>query len=1103
MSAQVTIRRTQNLGLGEGLIGQYCQQLVDHGSDTVALVVPHATAVAAARRLAFEQLSHKGVPGLVDPRILSFPELARVILVANHHPFCELTSLQRELLVGDVLAEVRAEGALGKMATTYDRPGLIAACCSLLDELKRGRIEPGDFPSTAARLAPEERELHEAVGQVYARYQQRLQQSQLYDEAGLFWNALDLLEQGKRKPLEELRVLLLDGFEEFTTTQVLMLAELAKYVEQIEVRLWHDSERPHLAEKVVATAEELRDKLGAVLGDEEPPPSEESMDLDRVRQQVFRVEGAGIAEVDGSVQVLEVAGGAAGEAREIARQMKLLLTDREGLTPERVAVVVRSWDSGYERPLREALRRYGIPAEFGTGPKLSQIPAVRAALSVLDVLTGGWLRADVIKLINNGYVVRGPGLRAEAMEKIALDAGIIGGSLGEWRIGLGALAARLDEEHDQRAEVDAARGIEPESAAAEEMLDDDEGNCLRSRNMIQGQREKLREALALLDQLDSMLRPLENATDVTEAAGAFERIIRELQIPTRAEQGDENQAAQDLQGLEALAGVLREMAEAPEILGAGREADFPTFAVQLRGACDQVRCPRPATRRRGVQVLEASEARLESFDTVFVCGLREGLFPSRKRQDPIYGDEVRGRLQEGLPGLRPRQGGKNEEAFLFYGALACAERQVWLTFPLTEADGSPVLPSLYVDEVLRQWQGGAGHGGTVKLVQTRQQAQVIPGLEEACHYSEVLEALGWEPGLPEAWRGRRDDWWQRLEVPEGLPSAEEIHWLAAVEQERGEVEASRYAGYMQQEQIVDSLALAWGPDHLFSVSQLNCYAGCAMRFFFERLLRLEALPEPTEAVERVDLGRLMHRILAVFFQDRVGKEPLGEADLDQELRRLQALIEELTEGWGERVTGAEVVWQKTIESMKRDLEAVLRAEEAEGLAKRTPLGRQVMTVEQGYGDKQEFAVATQDGPVKLRGRIDRIDLNTGEGRGGFVLSDYKTGYGSTKGAVDEGLDLQLPVYAMATQELFSDHGEGIQRWGYYRICRPVGWMGASDDKESKEPGEPSTLNAIMQTARERMGEYVAGIRAGRFPGVPNAEVNPCRYCDFKGVCRQK
>ncbi|MEI6500541.1 MAG: UvrD-helicase domain-containing protein, partial [Armatimonadota bacterium] len=344
MAAQWVVHLTTRTGLEGGLIDVYRQELASRASgDEVALLVPTQQAAETVRRLALEVGS--GVPALLDARLMTFPQLAETVLVANHHGSRQIAPLQRELLVGEVLAGLAGERKLGYLQATFAKPGTVKAVGALLDEIKRGGISSEEFPALIERGAAGH-SASRVVAAIFSRYQERLQALDLYDEPGLFWNALEVLQQGARKPLEALKVLLVDGFQEFTTTQMEMLKTLGETAERIEVRLWLEERRPAMTPRSGATLERLRKTVAPEVRPDAVRAPAVSSNLGLLRQGIFSNDECGISGLDGTVQLLEVAGGMVGECRELARRLKLALSEPGGPQPNQVAIFLRSWDTG-------------------------------------------------------------------------------------------------------------------------------------------------------------------------------------------------------------------------------------------------------------------------------------------------------------------------------------------------------------------------------------------------------------------------------------------------------------------------------------------------------------------------------------------------------------------------------------------------------------------------------------------------------------------------------------------------------------------------------------------------------------------------------------
>jgi ATP-dependent helicase/DNAse subunit B len=71
----------------------------------------------------------------------------------------------------------------------------------------------------------------------------------------------------------------------------------------------------------------------------------------------------------------------------------------------------------------------------------------------------------------------------------------------------------------------------------------------------------------------------------------------------------------------------------------------------------------------------------------------------------------------------------------------------------------------------------------------------------------------------------------------------------------------RFSGVLEDERLIPRVAALLGPARRWSASQFNDYGYCGFRFFSKRLLKLEALEEPTEGFDAAQLGTVQHAIL--------------------------------------------------------------------------------------------------------------------------------------------------------------------------------------------------------------------------------------------------
>ncbi len=1068
------------------VLGEYVAHADRHGDDAVALLLPTGRAVARAGEAIVRA---RAGAGLLDPRLFTFPALADALLVANHTPVQPLSALGRRLLLGEVLRRLSGEGGLSYLAEVHQLRGFLGAVGQVIDELKRAAIEPASFLELARRRLPDH-PANEDLGAIYAAYQELLTSRSLYDEAGAFWEARDLLRAGKCRPLDSVSLLLVDGFSEFTPTQLEVLDLLCRQIPQTIITLCLEpvsadgpdivSERETLFAVTRRTRDQLRARLPAIREEWLPAPAPHHC-LAAVKTRLFGTVAAAPASEasalgltdDRSVRLLG-APGVRTEVREVARRIKGLILG--GVSPREIAVVLRS-PAIYELSVREVFAEYGIPLELPRGEALVRCPAVRAVLDVLDVAAGDYQRDDVTKLANSNYVdltgllADTCGLTPDALEAMALRARIIGGK-GCWVERLHLLARRLERELEQ---------------AEGQAIEDEDEPPARGPDVVRQELGWVQACQLAFERLVALVEPIAQAPDLTAAVAALGEAIAALGLVPAASRPDVGvgMAARDLAALALLLDGLQELARAEAELGVATRLAPGEFAGHVRELCATLRLPGVRPTGAAVVVLDVFEARQLRVAHVFLPGLSEGVFPPARRQDPFYHDEDRRRLNAGGIVLEERLPRQAEESFLFYQALAATEECVWLSYPVSDAEGKPMLRSHYVDEV-------SGLFAAPLPEEVVRLSAVIRPLAQACCPRELAEAalrrVWHEPGADGASHAAGV-----CALHEQHPRLlERIAHAAGVEDERDSARPpGRYDGALAAPAIHARLRADFGIEHRFSASQLSVYGQCPFRFWLERVLRLAGLDAPSEEVTPLELGALAHRALEAFFAPRAhsagAAAPLTPDEVESERRRMTDIVA-ATFRRREGLAGHRKLWQLTAAELRDDLLALVEFEAADKHGNRL-----VWVTEHAYGLEQPFVLGAGDEAVRLEGRIDRVDVLRGTDPPQFVLLDYKLGNGKSIRRVLEGTDFQLPLYCMAAErELFAGRGATCAWWAYYRVRRPVQW------KNYARPTGDLDIATLVARATATILEYAAQIRSGQFPVIPR---ECTEGCDFATICR--
>jgi len=764
------------------------------------------------------------------------------------------------------------------------------------------------------------------------------------------------------------------------------------------------------------------------------------------------------APEDDSVEILACAG-APREAREVMRVVRRCVD--QGLALHEIGVVTRGGD-GVPR-IDEALRTFRRAAELGEddipayihgGRSLLETREARSFVLLLKVLESGLSRRDLCEWLHHaGHA------RAVAFEKVARQAGIVGGGGGggaaEWNRRLDELLGTLEQS-------------ERSLAAA---LDGDERSAERLQQ-VSWRIDTVRALRKLLDRLEHARTRLAAPGQVSTAADVACSLFEEV-TPRR--------------GIQSVVDAVRSLGDLDALGVAVKLETFrPLVETALTG--ESVRAEKF---EQGLFVGTLLPARGVPFRVVIAPGMLDGAFPRGARQDPILLDRERSAINESALGGNavglPRASRSLEEDRLLFRLLCAAARdKLVLLFPSTDAkDGRPRVPSSFVV-------------GTVEILAGKQ-------LEESDwpqqHWWRKIAIAG---GDERPCLDLREFDRQHIERAVADVDPSRVRFLESVEPRFGRALQAEIARFGSSEftpwdgMVPGEVAglLPAGPDKkAMSPSGLQDYASCPFTFYAKRVLglRVDQDPAQIDSISPLHRGLLIHGILEEFVAGIRDQVPLARERVAEFRQRLLEIAERhMSRFESEGLTGYPVLWSVERERVQEDLDVFLRGE----FERREGFVPGLLEAAFGVGEGVDpLVIELADHTVKVRGHIDRVDLNESDAANRkAIVIDYKTGkserYDAASAGVDGGRHLQLPLYAWAVEQVLKP-GITVER-AVYEFCTV------------KEDGKAISVNrATLQSGRGELLRVLSGIaqgiRSGVFLADPRQE-SQCRNCDFRLVC---
>ncbi len=1012
----------------------------------LTILVPHDS-LADHLRQAIAQAGR----GHVGVRFFSLMDFARECVEdrLGQQGWRPLPRLAAPLIIQKLLAQFGPEHLFSGLA---DQPGFPTGVLETLADCKHAGITADGLQTflTRTRLTGAVRQKINGLATLYEQYQRFLTDRRLYDDQ-------DMLEQAALVPEAPPGALFVYGFYDFSPLQRRLIAAALQDRDGLVFFPWRTGNAYAYATPTLSwlrslglvytplthAADSELSRLHHSLFEEVPPQTTKEF----VPDQIFLASAADQPPSATHVRCL-AAPSDSREAREISRTILSLVRDHKVRFSE-IGIVLRD-PARYGPLLTETFENLGIPSWLSDGLPLLHTSAGQALHLLSRLLVEDYAPDRMFEFLTISrppYATLLPDIPAQHVQldrwqALVQQAGIVSGTQ-EWQHSL----ARLERAY--QAEAQGSGQNSDQSATALPIL---------------------RACIAFMHGLFAAAEPRPSQPSWQAWADYSLRLYRAYSSPT----------------------VYTDQVE--ELLLDLAQLDLSESTPSLEDWAQTVRqalaTPRPACRTDGVFIGDLSAARGVGFQAVLIPGMVDGGFPRSVRQDPLLLDAERQHLAETLGCELAQRGQRHEEErLLFCLATQGANKHLILSYPsYDKLSGRPQLPSWYLLRVLEALRGQAQTFADLDAWSQRipltpvyagpvQQAQDalefhLATVEQALASGDV-STLGYLPLASPAFSSAQQAIGQRLDSPR----------LTVFD---GVLEAPEAKHRLQHQLFPSGLYV--------SPSALETYARCPFHYFLSYALGLT----PTDATEDMaalsprQRGLLLHDILYDFFSrlKTANQLPLEGQDPQLLVRRLMHLADRHFAHFAEiQPTGPPLLWELEQERLRERLTRLVHHETASGSAFVPHAFEVAFGSTRDFDEEQFFPdrpvnFSLEDGePIRLRGRIDRIDVSATGSKARII--DYKTGQ-APRGRFARGTALQLPLYLFAARSLRPD----------------LGWESASYVGLGPHP-HPTTPTFTEETwpeslrvLRSILTTVLRGIRSGCF--YPHPET--CYPCPFPEIC---
>ncbi len=1034
--------------------------------------------------------------------VLTFDLFAEKILHAVGSPETPISPVMKRLILRRIARSLRERGELRHFEPIAETTGFLDVVSSFISELKREEIWPADFVEACRerKSAFARRDLE--LGLIYDEYQRHLEEQCWYDNEGRFWLARDKIEKNSRDPFKQVRFLAVDGFTDFTQTQYEILGHLAGWIDQILLSVPDEqpTSRADLFTKPHAAIDRIREQIpdgvkfeierlnaGSTSAVTETQPEIRrnwSASIRVLADRLFSNPRFGTPSPEtAGLEVIE-ATGQNGEWEAVAARIKTMLAGGEKngpgvardrstaslVRPQEIVIGLRSISDDGPR-LRDYLTAAGLPVWCEAELPFTSSSIVKAVSSLLQLELEDWPFERLMGVLDSTFFQPGwPELR----NGLAVRA--VAASLRHLQLHTG---------RDLILRVLGRSLADPEPEA---------------ENAVSRHATTLRLAAGLLQRFHRSCERLRRSHTLADWTDVLAAVVDELGLNQPVAGLDEALQANESRDLDLLQRILRTAAEADQKLaGTSRpkKLTLAEFQAEFRDLLSHEKLKAPPEPNGCIRILSVEQIRNLDVPHLFLMGLTENSFPKSRSDDCLFSETERQDFISRGVALRHRSGHHSEEMFLFYSVVARARRSLTLSYPAVNSKGQPVFSSPYVTALKSLFVPG--------MVATSKEGQLDPvPLPERVLTQTDLRLAAMVEGL----QGRAGLFRSAME----LDSLRQTCWntLAAcdVADHRFHHQGfTAYEGRLESGQNLQHLQQRFGAHHQFSATELEAYARCPFQFWVSNVLRIGAVESPEEGTDHAGRGNLLHEVLARLltegaFEDPGGlparfrelvEEQLGRKFPETELQRALLEIEQLIlQDWSLAFARQHVTYQQETSELLKEVRS-LDPEIAFGNLPDAPMTADVVAPPIEFGSDENI--------VKLRGRIDRIDVGAFEGRPAYVVVDYKTGQRPTFRDQDlvTGRSMQLALYLLVIKRLglVADDAVPLQM-GYWAL-RDSGFKAVLSTKKLRtlSPDKIQRMEAILD---HLLPELAGEIRQGRFV-VENSDLNCTGRCAYRTVCR--
>lgn len=929
--------------------------------------------------------------GILNIDVLSFERLAFRVLEETGY-LCEdvLEETGKSLVIRKVAQNHKKE--LSVLGEKMKRQGYISEMKSMVSELRQYEVSKEDMEKMLA-CAKDKPELYYKLKDISVLYEGFFEY--LKGKAITREEILEVLGSvaGKSKKLKE-SILVFDGYTGFTPIQQNVLEKLLPLCEEMYVTITiGEGERPYvqsdatnlfyLSKQTVAKLCQIATRVGCPVDDVKIKGNHRFLNepaLAFLEQNLFRSKRKCYDRKQNSIRILECTNPKE-EMETVAIKIHEMVRKNK-MRWRDFAVITADMDV-YADYAKKMLERYEIPCFIDEKQTILMNPFIEFLRACIDMLIENYSYESVFRFLRCELL----DITEEEMD--TLENYMIGTGIKSWK--------KWQSEWTRTY-----RGEDPEEV--KEM-------------------EELRKRLMGIFEEFTLRMKVRKAT-VAERVRAFYEFIVTCRIQEKLKQSElyfekkkETGKAKEYSQIYAI--VMDLFDKMVQVLGE-ESVSLREFKELLEAGLSEAKVGMIPPSTDQVLVGDMERTRLKDIQVLFFVGVNDGKIPREDGGGKILSELNREDLKVAEVALAPTaKENLYTQKFYLYLNMTKPSKQLFLSYSKQGADGEAMLPSFLI--------------GTLRKMYIDLPIEKLKPENNFIFEKQNQAFLSLAKGFQTIRKENPSSDWQELFL-----------WFSSQEEWQEKVKGLIESAFPKEtvDKIGKSVAKAlYGQVLENSATRLELFAKCACAHFLSYGLELKE--RVAYEFNAMDMGNVLHFGLERFA--RHVKEQGAEWDemkLEEMEKLADSCVEEAVEAYGNTVLQSDARNAYMVNCVKRMMRRTVWA-----LAKQMEQGEfrpSRFEVSFAMADSLESVniALSEEERMKLKGRIDRVDICEDEQNVYVKVIDYKSGNTSFDlVALYHGLQLQLVLYLNAAMELEqkAHPGKHVLPAGifYYNIKDPV------------------------------------------------------------------